>query len=111
MQISITGHNIDITPALRSYAEEKVAKVRRYLSTTINAHVILKIEKLTHIAEVTIHANGVDLHGVEKTDNLYTAIDSVMSKIDRQAKKYKGKIQSKRKGGKPVVSSLSEELD
>ncbi len=104
MQISITGHHVDVTPALREYTEEKVAKVRRYLNTTINAHVILKVEKLTHIAEVTIHANNVDLHGVEKTDNLYAAIDSVMDKIDRQAIKHKGKIQAKRKGGKPAVN-------
>jgi len=99
MQITITGHHVEVTPALREYAEEKVAKVRKYLNTTINAHVILKVEKLTHIAEVTIHANGVDLHGVEKTDNLYAAIDKVMDKIDRQAEKVKGKIQEKRKEG------------
>ncbi len=111
MRISITGHKIDITPALRQYAEEKVAKVRRYLDTTINAHVILKVEKLNHIAEVTIHANGVNLHGVEKTDNLYAAIDSVMDKIDRQAKKHKGKIQTKRKGGKTPVDSSSNEIE
>ena len=107
MQISITGHNLDVTPALRQYTEEKVAKVRRYLNTSINARVILKIEKLSHIAEVTIHANGVDLHGIEKTDNLYSAIDNVMDKVDRQAKKFKGKIQTKRKGARPVADSLS----
>jgi len=99
MQITITGHHVEVTPALREYAEEKVAKVRKYLNTTINAHVTLKVEKLTHIAEVTIHANGVDLHGMEKTDNLYAAIDKVMDKIDRQAEKVKGKIQEKRKEG------------
>lgn len=104
MQITITGHNIDVTPALRQYAEEKVNKVRKYLDTTINAHVILKVEKLTHIAEVTIHANGVDLHGEEKTDNLYAAIDSVMDKIDRQAKKFKGKIQAKKRGAQQAAS-------
>ena len=104
MQISITGHHVEVTPALRQYAEEKVAKVRRYLNTTINANVILKVEKHTHIAEVTIHANNVDLHGMESTDNLYAAIDSVMDKIDRQAKKHKGKIQAKRKEGKPAVN-------
>ncbi len=108
MQISITGQKIEITPALREYTEEKVAKVRRYLNTTINAHVILKVEKLDHIAEVTIHANGVDLHGVEKTDNLYAAIDSVMDKIDRQAKKFKGKIQAKRKGGKTAIDAVRD---
>ncbi|MDH5508965.1 MAG: ribosome-associated translation inhibitor RaiA [Nitrospinota bacterium] len=102
MQITITGHHVEVTPALRQYAEEKVAKVRKYLNTTINAHVTLKVEKLTHIAEVTIHANGVDLHGMEKTDNLYAAIDKVMDKIDRQAKKVKGKIQEKRKDPAPT---------
>lgn len=107
MQINITGHQIEVTPALRQYTEEKVAKVRKYLNTTINAHVILKVEKLTQIAEVTIHANGVDLHGVEKTDNLYAAIDKVMDKIDRQAKKHKGKMQSKKKGGETLADTIT----
>jgi len=105
MQITITGHKIDITPALRKYTEEKVAKVKRYLNATISAHVTLKVEKLSHIAEVTIHANNVDLHGVEKTGNLYAAIDNVMDKIDRQAVKHKGKIQTKRKGAKLASDS------
>ena len=106
MQISITGHNIDVTPALREYAEQKVAKVRKYLNTTLNVHMILKVEKLSHIAEVTLHANGVDMHGMENTDNLYAAIDSVMDKIDRQAKKHKEKILGKRKGEKGVGESI-----
>ncbi|MDH5638526.1 MAG: ribosome-associated translation inhibitor RaiA [Nitrospinota bacterium] len=109
MQITITGHHVEVTPALRQYAEEKVAKVRKYMNTTINAHVTLKVEKLTHIAEVTIHANGVDLHGMEKTDNLYAAIDKVMDKIDRQAKKVKGKIQEKRKDPAPIRVGGDEE--
>ena len=108
MQITITGHHVEVTPALKQYAEEKVAKVRKYLNTTINAHVTLKVEKLTHIAEVTIHANGVDLHGMEKTDNLYAAIDKVMDKIDRQAKKVKGKIHDKRKGGAEAKAGVEE---
>ncbi|MBI4665657.1 MAG: ribosome-associated translation inhibitor RaiA [Nitrospinae bacterium] len=98
MQITITGHNIEITPALREYTEEKVNRVRRYLNTTINAHVILKVEKLSQIAEVTIHANGVDLHGEDRNENMYAAIDSVMDKIDRQANKFKGKVQDKKRG-------------
>ncbi|MGK7345720.1 MAG: ribosome hibernation-promoting factor, HPF/YfiA family [Candidatus Nitrospinota bacterium M3_3B_026] len=103
MQITITGDNIDVTPALRDYTEEKVAKVRKYLNTTISAHVILKVEKLDQIAEVTIHANGTDLHGTEKKDDMYAAVDAVMDKIDRQAKKFKGKMQAKKKGA-PTVS-------
>jgi putative sigma-54 modulation protein len=108
MQISITGQNIDVTPALREYTEEKVAKVRRFLNTTINAHVILKVEKLDQIAEVTIHANGVDLHGVVKDGNLYAAIDAVMDKIDRQAKKHKGKQQAKKKGAPATAETFAE---
>lgn len=99
MNISITGQNIEITPALREYAEEKVTRVRRFLNTTINAHVILKVEKLDHVAEVTIHANGADLHGKDRQENMYAAIDSVMDKIDRQAEKIKGKQQAKKRTG------------
>lgn len=105
MQITITGHNIDVTPALREYTEEKVARVRRFLNTTLNAHVILKVEKLDQIAEVTIHANGADLHGTHKDENMYAAIDAVMDKIDRQAKKIKGKEEAKKKGA-PSASEV-----
>ncbi|MBI5815361.1 MAG: ribosome-associated translation inhibitor RaiA [Nitrospinae bacterium] len=108
MQITITGHNIDVTPALRDYTEEKVAKVRRYLNTTLKAHVILKVEKLTHIAEVTIHANKVDLHGADKNENMYAAIDSVMDKIDRQAKKFKEKTRDKKGGGAQASAKAGE---
>lgn len=109
MQISITGQNIDVTKALREYTEEKVAKVRRFLNTTINAHVVLKVEKLDQIAEVTIHANGVDLHGVDKSENMYAAIDSVMDKIDRQAKKVKGKAQARKKGSPTAAETFGGE--
>ncbi|MBF0291464.1 MAG: ribosome-associated translation inhibitor RaiA [Nitrospinae bacterium] len=108
MQITITGHNIEVTPALKEYTEEKVGKVRKYLNTTLNAHVILKVEKLTHIAEVTIHANGVDLHGVEKDENMYAAIDGVMDKVDRQAKKFKGKKQDRKKEGSAERIGMGE---
>ena len=108
MQITITGHNIDVTPALREYSEEKVARVRRFLNTTLNAHVILKVEKLDQIAEVTIHANGVDLHGSDKCENMYAAIDKVMDKIDRQAKKFKGKIQARQKGATSTAEAMGE---
>ncbi|VAX20201.1 Ribosome hibernation protein YhbH [hydrothermal vent metagenome] len=110
MQISITGQNIEVTPSLKDYTEEKVKKVRKFLNSTINAHVVLKMEKHEHVAEVTIHANGVDLHGIEKTENMYAAIDSVMDKIDRQAKKYKGKILAKKKGG-PAAHDLIDHID
>ncbi len=106
MQITITGHNIDVTPALREYTEEKVARVRRFLNTTLNAHVILKVEKLDQIAEVTIHANGADLHGTHKDENMYAAIDAVMDKIDRQAKKIKGKEEAKKKGAPSTSEAL-----
>ncbi len=109
MQITITGHNIEVTDALKDHAEEKVAKIRRFLNTTINAHVILKVEKLDHIAEIIIHANGVDFQGVDKHENMYTAIDNAMSKIDRQAKKFKGKIQARKKGAPTAAETFAEE--
>ncbi len=108
MQITITGQNIEVTPSLRDYTEEKVKKILKYLNTTINAHVVLKVEKLDQIAEVTIHANGVDIHGEDKNESMYAAIDGVMSKIDRQAQKHKGKILAKKKDGGKAASELIE---
>lgn len=92
MQVTVTGRNIEMTDALKKYAEEKVQKVKKFLNTTIDAHVILAVEKFRQKAEVTINANGVKIHGEEVTEDMYSSIDKVMDKIDRQVRKHKERI-------------------
>ncbi len=98
MQMTITGRNIEVTPALREYAGEKMTKIEKYLHKITGVHVILSVEKYRHIAEVTIQAYGLTLRGMEETGDMYSSIDKVMDKIGKQAKKLKDRLTDKNKG-------------
>lgn len=92
MQVTVTGRNIEMTDALKKYAEEKVQRVKKYTNTAIDAHVILTVEKFRQRAEVIINTNGFKIRGEEETEDMYSSIDKVMSKIERQVRKHKEKI-------------------
>ncbi|MBI5166609.1 MAG: ribosome-associated translation inhibitor RaiA [candidate division NC10 bacterium] len=92
MQIHITARNLEITDALRSYAREKVSRMRRYLNNIAAAHVVLSLEKHRQIAEVTLRVRDLTIRGEEATGDLYSSIDLVMDKIERQILRYKEKI-------------------
>jgi len=94
MNIIVTGRHLEITPALRSYAEEKVRKVGKYLYNVTDAVITLSVEKYRHKAEVQLKANGVLIQAEEITGEMYSSIDRVMDKIERQVKKFKEKLTS-----------------
>ncbi len=99
MNIIISGRHLEITPALKTYAEEKVKKFERYLSDISEATVTLSIEKkYRHKAEVLLKANGVLIQAEGVTGEIYSSIDEVVEKLERQVKKYKDKLVSRRKG-------------
>ncbi len=92
MQVSVTFRNTEATEALKRHVEEKVRKLRKFLDRAIEAHVVLSIEKFRHIADVTLLVGGVTLKAEEVTEDMYSAIDLAMEKIDRQVRRYKDKI-------------------
>lgn len=96
MNLNLSGHHLDITPALRSYVQEKLGRVRRHFDHVIDAHVVLSVDKLVQKAEVTLHLRGKDIHCACEEQDLYAAIDLVVDKLDRQVLKHKSK-----RGGKP----------
>jgi putative sigma-54 modulation protein len=96
MNLSVSGHHLEVTPALRSYVEAKIARVTRHFDHVIDAHVILTANKLVQKAEVTLHVPGKDLHCECEEGDLYAAIDVLADKLDRQVLKYKDKIQTRR---------------
>ena len=96
MNLSVSGHHLDVTPALRSYVQEKIGRVRRHFDHVIDAHVILTANKLGRKAEVTLHVAGKDLHCECEDGDLYAAIDVLADKLDRQVLKYKDKLQNPR---------------
>jgi len=95
MNLNLSGHHLDITPALRSYVEDKLARVTRHFDHVIDAHVVLSVDKLRQKAEVTLHVRGKDIHCECEDPDLYAAIDLLVDKLDRQVLKYKGKRQDK----------------
>jgi len=96
MQINFTGHNLEVTPALRQLVESKFTKIQRHFDHITSAHVIFNVQKLENTAEMTIHIPGHQLHASGKADDMYKAIDEMIGSLDRQVIKHKEKIQEHR---------------
>jgi len=92
MQIDITGHHVEVTPALRAYVTEKLQKLVRHFDQVISVHVILNIEKLEQIAEATVNAGGKTLFATDSASDMYASIDGMVDKLDRQVRRYKERI-------------------
>ena len=95
MNLSVSGHHLEVTPALRSYVQAKIARVTRHFDHVIDAHVILTVEKLKQKAEVTLHVRGKDIHCECEDADLYAAIDLLVDKLDRQVLRYKDRRNDK----------------
>ncbi|MCC2597728.1 ribosome-associated translation inhibitor RaiA [Pusillimonas sp. MFBS29] len=94
MNLSITGRHLEVTPAIREYVMNKMARVSRHFDNVIDTQVILSIDRLEHTAEVTMRLRGKDIHCEAIDENLYAAIDLLADKVDRQVIKYKTKMQN-----------------
>jgi putative sigma-54 modulation protein len=116
MQLSVTFRHMDSTEALRDYAREKVERIRKYFPDPIKAHVVLVCDRgYNHIADVmiTLH-NGIVIKGEETTEDMYSSIDLVMAKIERQVRRYKEKIRNHKgaeglHGRREITHSVLEE--
>ncbi len=91
MQLTISGHHIDVTEALREYVTNKISRLEKHHDRITNTHVILTVEKLQQKAEATLHISGADLYADSESEDLYAAIDSLTDKLDRQLIKHKEK--------------------
>ena len=89
MNLNVSGHHLDVTPAIRSYVSDKLARIRRHFDHVIDVHVILSVSKIRQKAEVTLHVRGKDIHCECEEADLYAAIDLMVDKLDRQVLKYK----------------------
>jgi len=92
MQLSVTGHQIDITESLRNYVSCKVDKLERHYDLVSDVHCILKVEKLRHTAEATVSVNGATVFADSTEEDMYAAIDGLVDKLDRQVRKHKEKL-------------------
>lgn len=93
MQINITGHHVEVTPALQSYVQEKIEKIHKRFSQITNVHVTLTVEtKTIQRAEATINLAKGNIHATSEHENMYAAIDGLIDKLDRQVIKHKEKL-------------------
>ncbi len=95
MNLNVSGHHLDVTPAIRSYVQSKLERITRHFDHVIDAHVILSVDKLRQKAEITLHVRGKDIHCACEEQDLYAAIDLLADKLDRQVLKYKDKRNGK----------------
>jgi len=95
MQINLTGHHVDITTSLRDYVNTKFAKLERHFDHINNVHVVLVVEKTNQKAEATIHMTGSsEIFASAVNNDMYTSIDALVDKLDRQILKFKAKSSS-----------------
>lgn len=92
MQLSVTGHHVEVTPALRSYVAKKLERIGRHFDQVIDVHCVLTVEKLRQKAEATLHVSGCSIYADATEEDMYAAIDLLVDKLDRCIKKHKEKL-------------------
>lgn len=107
MNLQLTGHHLEITPALREYVSSKFTRISNHFDHVIDIKVTMSVEKLTQKVEATLHVPGNDLHAACTDENMYSAIDMLTDKLDRQVVKHKEKQGDHHKSGGAVKHQLA----
>jgi len=94
MSLNIIGRHLEITPAIHEYVLNKMARVLRHFDDVIDSQVTLSVERVQHMAEITVHVPGKDIHCKVVDQDLYAAIDLLADKVDRQILKHKTRVQN-----------------
>lgn len=93
MQVNLSGHHVDVTPALRGYVEKKFERILRHSDRVTDVQCTLTVEKLRHQAESTVWLPGASIHAAAVHEDMYAAIDLLADKLDEQVRRYKGKVR------------------
>lgn len=107
MQTSVTFKNLDPSENLKAYVRDKLNRFDKYLYNPAEANVVLTIEKFRHIAEVNIIGDRLNIIGKEETEDMYSAIDMVLDKLEKQIKKNKQKYRERRSGPKSGIKGMA----
>ena len=99
MNLHLSGHHLDITPAMREYITSKLGRITRHFDHVIDVNCILSVEKLKHKIEVSVHLKGKDIFVESSDTDMYAAIDNLTDKLDRQIIKHKEKVTLHRHNG------------
>jgi putative sigma-54 modulation protein len=111
MNITVTFRHTEPIESLKSYAEEKVSKMEKYLDSHAEAHVVLTVEKFRHQADVNLSVNGTWIKGFEETGDMYSAIDQVMDKIEKQLKRHMSKIRNRQPENQRIGKTSDKEME
>jgi len=97
MQVTVTGRHFEVTPALRNYVEVRLDRMHRYTGRIQSAHVALSAEKRLAKAEIQLNCKGKDFTGKDIAEDMFSAVDRVTEKLERQLRRYKDKLASARR--------------
>lgn len=98
MNLHLSGHHLEITPAIRDYVTSKLSRVTRHFDHVIDVNVILSVEKLRQKVEASVHLRGKDIFVESEDADMYAAVDGLIDKLDRQIVKHKEKNGGHRGG-------------
>ena len=101
MNLTISGHHLEVTPALRSYVTTKLDRIMRHFDQVVDVKVLLTVEnqkeeQLRQRAECNIHVKGTDMFADSAHADLYAAVDDLVDKLDRQVVRHKDRVQDHR---------------
>src|SRR5687768_17132605 len=99
MNLHLTGHHVEITPAIREYVTAKLARIERHFDHVIDVNVIMTVEKLDQKIEANVHLSGKDIHVQAHEGDMYAAIDGLIDKLDRQVIRHKERFDVKHSQG------------
>ncbi len=109
MQLTISGHHVDLTDSMKNYINEKMQRIVRHFDHLSSIDVVLHVEKIHHKAEATINAKGVTMHAQADSENMYASIDELTDKLDSQVRKHKEKITDHHKNGGALKNQTLEQ--
>jgi len=92
MKVHLSGHHVEITPALRGYVQKKIGRIVMRFDKLIEVHCILTVEKLRHKAEATVYQSGITLHADAIDEDMYASIDALADKLERRVRKHKERV-------------------
>jgi putative sigma-54 modulation protein len=110
MHTSVTFKNLDPSENLKTYVSEKLDRFDKFLDNPAEANVVLSVQKFRHIAEINIIGDRLSINGKEETNDMYSAIDMVLDKIEKQIKKNKQKIRDRRTPDKAAVMGYMKDV-
>ena len=96
MNLHLTGHHVEITPAIREYVTTKLERINRHFDHVIDVNVVMTVEKLDQRIEANVHLSGKDIHVQSHDGDMYAAIDGLIDKLDRQVIRHKERFESGR---------------